>query len=492
MENPQEQQLTFQDYIATQLGSIVQSDLLTYQKCNSIISHQYSTWVYYELNSTVTFNSNSFNRNPTPQLLFQCSELFENANQEFIDFLFDPVEGLSEDQVETKRGLFRYLISVVEQDSIAETTCGYFYKVMNSIIQKRGADVWNFLENDQRIISSFLKHVDQPHICRIITELILYGNQPSKILDYSYLAQQISDRLFKIMAKKAYQSNIVDNICEIFIEILTRKSQNPNLDISQLILIKPSQLFQIAVQSNSEGPHSLLTLFLEYAKNNQQDQVDSFIEISHLIPLEFEKTYSNNIQYDRHFYKLFGRKNMKLLFLTLQLIQLNNKSINSRLINNGLVNVLINTIQEFPFHNQLHFTAFAIFEKLIESEQIDNIQDMIDSLSNFIVIQLLQPQNSVGYRAYLSKLANYLIDKQYNPVILKALKNNQQWEGFVQTTLQNINQVELNFLFNINPRQASNEQDSGNIQQDVNQQEIKTEDSSQENQYQDKQLKQQE
>ncbi|CAK76415.1 unnamed protein product (macronuclear) [Paramecium tetraurelia] len=452
MENQQEQQITFQDYIINSLGQIIQSDLLAYQKCNSIISNQFSTWLYYELISTINLNSNIFNRNPTPQLIFLCSELFENANQEFIDYLFDLVEGLSEDQAETKRGLFRYLISVVEQDFIAETTCGYFYKVMNSIIQKRGADVCNFLENDQRIISSFLKHVDQPHICRIITELILFANQPSKILDYSYLAQQISDRLFKIMERKSHQITIVDNICEIFVEILTRKSQNPNLDIQKLISIKPSQLFQIAVQSNSEGPHSLLILLLEYAKNNQQDHVDSFIDISHLIPLEFEKTYLTNIQQDRYFNKLFGRKNMKLLFLTSQLIQLNNKSINSKLIDNGLVNVLVNTIQEFPIHNQLHFTAFEIFEKLIESEQIDNILDMIDSLCNFIVTQLNQTQNYVGYRAFLSKLANYLINKQHIPAIQKALKNNQYWEGFVQTRLKDINQVELNFLFNINPR----------------------------------------
>ncbi|CAD8055933.1 unnamed protein product [Paramecium primaurelia] len=471
MENPQDQQLMIQEFIINYVTSINQSDLSVYQKCNSIITHEYSAWIYYELISTITLNSNIFNRNPTPQLLFQCSELFENANQEFIDYLFDHLEGLNEDQQVIKQGLFRYLITLVELDTISETICGYYYKAMNSIIQKRGADVWNFIENDQRIMSSFLKHVDQHHICKIITELIIFGNQPSNILDYSHLAQQFSDRLFKIMIKKSYQNIIVDNISDIFIEILTRKQQNQNLEISQIIMLQPSKLFQIAIQSNSEGPYHILNLLLEYFKNYQQDQIDSFIDISHLIPLEFQKTYQNYNYYDRYYNKLFGRKNVRLLNLTLQLIELNNQSINSKLIDNGLVNILINTICEFPFHNQLHYTSFLIFEKLIENHQIDQILQIIDPLLNFIINLFNQTQTIIGFKGFLSKLANYMINQQNNPVILTAMQNNQQWEIFCQTNLQKINQIELNFYFNFNPRKPINEQNFGqNLQQDVSQQ----------------------
>ncbi|CAD8091624.1 unnamed protein product [Paramecium sonneborni] len=453
MDNQQDQQNNFQDYIVTQLLSIVQSDQSYSSKCQAIIQNQFSPFIFQELINTIICSNNLYNRNPTPELFYQCSEIFQNANQDFIDYIFDITPNQNDESQLIKKNLFRTLISVVECDTLNETICGYLYKAMNSCIQKRGTDVWNYLENDSRIISSLIKHVDQPYICRIITELIIFGYQPQQLLDYSYKAQQISNRLFKMMIYKSHSNLIVDNISNIFIEIFQRKQQNPNLEISKILetFQHPKQLFDLEIQSNSKGPYSILNLLLEYIINYQQDQLELlFLNVLKLIPQQLKV---QNYQKDNYFGKLFGSSKMALILLTFQLIQLKNVAINSELIQQDFADIFINIALEFPLHQQLHHYVFWIFKTIIDSDQPESISKIIDSLLNFIIEQLSnqQKQNQVELEGFVSQLAKYLIDRQNNVIIGQAMKQNQQWKLICQTTLKNINQIEQSFLFNFNP-----------------------------------------
>ncbi|CAD8193917.1 unnamed protein product [Paramecium octaurelia] len=445
------------------------------------------------INYIIQFEDELIDKRTQIQYPFLTSEILGSQNQKLIDYLFEcPEEEIQNENLQIRQGLYNQLLSFLENDILNVTSAGYFAKAFIAIIKKRGFDVWATIVKNRAILSNLIKHIDIKHIAEIIEKLIILDtsqeNYEEKFLEER---KELLERIIKLLKHKSYNTEIVDNVCDILIEITTKSMSSLYYNNGEIIpfidIIKKPELFlKIALQTQRIGPYQLLINLVEMqskeTKKEDDDEVVHNLEkdysifesiLPELPPNLLNQDYhtSNFINSNRSSIQPFGLARMHLLKLIQVLVQTNDQKIIKILIHYGLIEALQAIILKYESNNQIHACCDKILRAIIDLNQDDFTLDVFENnnLLNYIVQNHNLENSKKGFIGFLTSISNYLEDKgKQNSKILKILRMNEQWQVFADNILNSVNSKEKPFLCNANPRPSQepdvlDEQETDNI-----------------------------
>ncbi|CAD8070462.1 unnamed protein product [Paramecium primaurelia] len=441
----------------------------------------------------IQFEDELIDKKTQIQYPFLTSEILGSQNQKLIDYLFEcPEEEIQNENQQIRQGLYNQLLSFLDNDILNVTSAGYFAKAFIAIIKKRGFDVWATIVNNKTILSNLIKHIDIKHIAEIIEKLIILDTSQENYEEKFFEERkQLLERIIKLLQNKSYNTEIVDNVCDILIEITTKSMSSLYYNNGEIIpfidIIKKPELFlKIALQTQRIGPYQLLINLVEMqskeTKKEDDDEVVHNLEkdysifeqiLSELPPNLLNQDYhtSNFINSNRSSIQPFGLARMHLLKLIQVLVQTNDYKIIKILINYKLIEALQEIIIKYESNNQIHACCDKILRAIIDLNQDDFTFDIFENnnLLNYIVQNHNIENSKKGFIGFLTSISNYLEDKsKQNNKIQKLLRMNDLWQQFTENILNNVNSKEKPFLCNANPRPSQepdvlDEQETDNI-----------------------------
>ncbi|CAD8179364.1 unnamed protein product [Paramecium octaurelia] len=413
------------------------------------------------------------------QYPFLCSEILGSQNQKLLDFLFErPEEGIEADAEMIRVNLYDQLISFLEADVFNMTSAGYFSKAFLAIIKKRGFDVWTQIINNKQILSNLIKHIDCKHIAEIIEKLIILDTT-QEFTNETFLNERkiLLQRIIILMQNKYYCSEIVENVCEVLIEITTKNMSclyYNNPDIVPFIdqITRPELLFEIAMKTQKPQPIQVIINLVEMSskesKKEEDDEVihnneKDFSIFQNIVPelpqnlLSKRYCAANFKNSNQEQVQPFGLHKIMLLKLIQTFVQTNDITVIEALLNAGLIQVLETICIQYPSNNQIHIITEKIIKSILDLNDEKLTENVFEfgSLIEFIIGYHTEQNEKKGYLALLTSLSNYLLEKSYNKTILQYYQDNEQWMEFVKNRLSNINQKEKPFLCNVNPKAKS-------------------------------------
>ncbi|CAD8127244.1 unnamed protein product [Paramecium sonneborni] len=439
----------------------------------------------------IQFEEELIDKKTQIQYPFLTSEILGSQNQKLIDYLFEGPEEENGNQ-QIRQGLYNQLLSFLENDILNVTSAGYFAKAFIAIIKKRGFDVWATIIKNKKILSNLIKHIDIKHIAEIIEKLIILDTSQENYEEKFFEERkELLERIIKLLQYKSYNTEIVDNVCEILIEITTKSMSSLYYNNGEIIpfidIIKKPELFlKLALQTQRIGPYQLLINLVEMqskeTKKEDDDEVVHNLEKDYsifesILPelpqnlLNQDYHTSNFINSNRLLIQPFGLARMHLLKLIQVLVQTNDYKIIKILINNRLIEALKIIILQYESNNQIHSCCDKIFRAIIDLNQDDFTNDIFENshLLNYIIQNHNTENTKKGFIGFMTSISNYLEDKsKQNNKIQKLLRINEQWQQFIENILNNINSKEKPFLCNANPRPSQepdvlDEQETDNI-----------------------------
>ncbi|CAD8066079.1 unnamed protein product [Paramecium sonneborni] len=434
---------------------------------------------------------------------FYVSEILGSENEKLINFLFDkpseqpsddgknPIEDEDTEQVQSieqtnniqeneiiRANLLENLLKLLENDVIIVTTAGYFAKVVNAIIHKRGHSFWEHLKHYQDIISNLFKHAYLKHIVDIFEKLILLEENFDQSIEYINERSSLLQRLVVFLKGKQHSQVIVGNICELFVELYKKsinqfESQNQEIKsmlVQFTITTTPLFFMNIALATQQSIVYNLLNVQFEflnkfYLSDQSHDIKINLIELYKPVIQLFEKALSQVDSLKIPFISSDGTEvsplgDAKLLIIQL-IIQLINKQEFYPYFTAELFSQIIDLVKLHPSNNQLHilFEKFvmAIFETFDE-----NLHRLIFEDTNLLLFIIQNNdekarQHKFGYQGILTRLTNYLDNNknksnsfQVSLQLLSAISID--WDDYIKG-LANVNKVEQEWILGINPKQ---------------------------------------
>ncbi|CAK84551.1 unnamed protein product (macronuclear) [Paramecium tetraurelia] len=387
-------------------------------------------------------------------------------------------EGIEADAEMIRVNLYDQLISFLEADVFNMTSAGYFSKAFLAILKKRGFDVWTQIINNKQILSNLIKHIDCKHIAEIIEKLIILDTT-QEFTDETFLNERkiLLQRIIILMQNKYYCSEIVENVCDILIEITTKNMSclyYNNPDIVPFIdqITRPELLFDIAMKTQKPQPIQVIINLVEMSskesKKEEDDEVihnneKDFSIFQNIVPelpqnlLSKRYCAANFKNSNQEQVQPFGLHKIMLLKLIQTFVQTNDITVIEALLNAGLIQVLETICIQYPSNNQIHIITEKIIKCILDLNDEKLTENVFEfgSLIEFIIGYHTEQNDKKGYLALLTSLSNYLLEKSYNKTILQYYQDNQQWMEFVKNRLTNINQKEKPFLCNVNPKAKS-------------------------------------
>ncbi|CAD8185847.1 unnamed protein product [Paramecium pentaurelia] len=441
----------------------------------------------------IQFEDELIDKKTQIQFPFLTSEILGSQNQKLIDYLFEcPEEEIQFENQQIRQGLYNQLLSFLENDILNVTSAGYFAKAFIAIIKKRGFDVWETIINNKSILSNLIKHIDIKHIAEIIEKLIILDTSQENYEEKFFEERkQLLERIIKLLQYKSYNTEIVDNVCDILIEITTKSMSSLYYNNGEIIpfidiIKKPELFFKIALQTQRIGPYQLLINLVEMqskeTKKEDDDEVVHNLEkdysifesiLSELPQNLLNQDYhtSNFINSNRISIQPFGLARMHLLKLIQVLVQTNDYKIIKILINSRLIEALQTIIIKYESNNQIHACCDKILRAIIDLNQDDFTLDVFENnnLLNYIVQNHNTENTKKGFIGFMTQISNYLEEKsKQNNKIQKLLRMNEQWQSFTENILNIVNSIEKPYLCNANPRPSQepdvlDEQETDNI-----------------------------
>ncbi|CAD8079852.1 unnamed protein product [Paramecium primaurelia] len=441
----------------------------------------------------IQFEDELIDKKTQIQFPFLTSEILGSQNQKLIDYLFEcPEEEIQFENQQIRQGLYNQLLSFLENDILNVTSAGYFAKAFIAIIKKRGFDVWETIINNKTILSNLIKHIDIKHIAEIIEKLIILDTSQENYEEKFFEERkQLLERIIKLLQYKSYNTEIVDNVCDILIEITTKSMSSLYYNNGEIIpfidiIKKPELFFKIALQTQRIGPYQLLINLVEMqskeTKKEDDDEVVHNLEkdysifesiLSELPQNLLNQDYhtSNFINSNRISIQPFGLARMNLLKLIQVLVQTNDYKIIKILIDSRLIQALQIIIIKYESNNQIHACCDKILRAIIDLNQDDFTLDVFENnnLLNYIVQNHNTENTKKGFIGFMTQISNYLEEKsKQNNKIQKLLRMNEQWQSFTENILNNVNSIEKPYLCNANPRPSQepdvlDEQETDNI-----------------------------
>ncbi|CAD8174084.1 unnamed protein product [Paramecium pentaurelia] len=435
---------------------------------------------------------------------FYGSEILGSENDKLINFLFEkPTEESQEDvrnpiddneeteQIESleqnnniqeneiiRAGLLDNLLKLLESDSIIITTAGYFAKVINSIINKKGYYFWEHLKHYPDIISNLFKHSYLKHIVDIFEKLIIMEENYDQSTEYMNERLALLQRLVVFLKGKQHSSVIVGNICELFVE-LYRKSiysfdnqqqEYKNMLVQFTITTTPLFFMNLAQATQQSVVYQILNVQFEFLNkfqlSDQSNEVNiNLIQLYKPVIQLLEKAIIQVDIFKIPFISADGIEVRPLgdakLFIIQLIVQLIQKSEFYRHFTAELFCQIINLVKLHPNNNQLHL----LFEKLI----VELFEKNDEFLHRLILdeAQLLQfiiqnndekaRQNKYGFKGILTRLSNYLNSNKNKSNLFQVsqyLLTQMQidWDEYMKG-LERVNKIEQEWILGINPRQ---------------------------------------
>ncbi|CAD8128039.1 unnamed protein product [Paramecium sonneborni] len=441
----------------------------------------------------IQFEDELINKKTQIQYPFLTSEILGSQNQKLIDYLFEcPEEEIENENKQIRQGLYNQLLSFLENDILNVTSAGYFAKTYIAIIKKRGFDVWATIVKNKSIIQNLIKHIDIKHISEIIEKLIILDTSQENYEEKFFEERKaLLERIMRLLQHKSYNIEIVDNVCDILIEITTKSMSSLYYNNGEIIpfidiIRKPELFLKLALQTQRIGPYQLLINLVEMqskeTKKEDDDEVVHNLEKDYsifesILPelpqnlLNQDYHTSNFINSNRLSIQPFGLARMHLLRLIQVLVQTNDNKIIKTLLNNRLIETLQIIILKYESNNQIHSCCDKILRAIIDLNQDEFTNDVLENnnLLNYIILNHKTENTKKGFIGFMTSISNYLEDKsKQNNKILKLLRINEQWQQFIENILNNVNSKEKPFLCNANPRPSQepdvlDEQETDNI-----------------------------
>ncbi|CAD8193241.1 unnamed protein product [Paramecium octaurelia] len=445
------------------------------------------------INYIIQFEDELIDKKTQIQFPFLTSEILGSQNQKLIDYLFEcPEEEIQFENQQIRQGLYSQLLSFLENDILNVTSAGYFAKAFIAIIKKRGFDVWATIIKNKAILSNLIKHIDIKHIAEIIEKLIILDTSQENYEEKFFEERkELLERIIKLLQHKSYNTEIVDNVCDILIEITSKSMSSLYYNNGEIIpfidiIKKPDLFLNIALQTQRIGPYQLLINLVEMqskeTKKEDDDEVVHNLEkdysifesiLPELPPNLLNQDYhtSNFVNSNRSSIQPFGLARMHLLKLIQVLVQTNDYKIIKILINCRLIQALYVIILKYESNNQIHACCDKILRAIIDLNQDDFTQDVFENndLLNYIVQNHTVENSKKGFIGFMTQISNYLEEKaKQNSKISKFLRNNEQWQQFTENILNTVNSKEKPYLCNANPRPSQepdvlDEQETDNI-----------------------------
>jgi hypothetical protein len=134
---------------------------------------------------------------------------------------------------DSDRALLSHLFSLLDLDSLCVTSAGYFSKFIQSIIKKRGYELWGWLINNPYVLSGLVKHLDTSHVGDIVEKLIVLDTQDEVQNECTYLSERIGllKRVISYMLNKSHARDVTENVSELLCEIISKGMMHGTTEI---------------------------------------------------------------------------------------------------------------------------------------------------------------------------------------------------------------------------------------------------------------------
>ncbi|CAD8179091.1 unnamed protein product [Paramecium pentaurelia] len=409
---------------------------------------------FWEMLLIINFDETSQNSNYP----FIVTEMVKNKPEQIFDFLFQF------NQIELDDSM-TFLFQTIDRDCLDETIAGYFSTFICSLIKIRGSDLWSYLQiNGKYIYEDLIKNIHINHIADIIYNLIaLINNKGNLASNYNQDRICLLNRTIDILLNKYYDSQIVENVCNILIDLLKNVTEQ---DLKQLILEKiciPNSYFDLILQTKSSLLADLLIQLLY--------EIQQFTIITLQIQPDFEFNYQQFQYIGQRFgsaltmeininnfistygvsQEILGYTKLKLIEFYYRILQNNNLTLINYFNHQEIFQILIDFIQRFEFNNQLQNYFMEIILFIFCNQNLGYIQQIIID-SNFLGFlyflnkEYLKQVGSIrkpitkGYQGIVNKLSYFFREVNYN----------DEWNQYIENH-QKIFNIENNYLYGIPP-----------------------------------------
>jgi len=146
----------------------------------------------------------------------------------------------------------------------------------------------------------------------------------------------------------------------------------------------------------------------------------------------------------------FGKTRLSMLDLLLSYVKLQNEKLSAKMVNSGLLNVLLELYVKNPWSNIVHTSLSKIFDFILihgpESfirglfEQGRILDFILEALKHteFVINSKMAGKIYKGYVAYLHRLANTIEESKFG-FVREYCNNHKDWQAFKNTELRDVN-----------------------------------------------------
>ncbi|CAD8195903.1 unnamed protein product [Paramecium octaurelia] len=416
---------------------------------------------FWELLLVINFDESSQNGNH----LFIVTEILRTQPEQIFDHLF------RFNQIEYMDSM-NFLFQTLDRDCIDETIAAYFSKFISSFMQVRGAELWNYLQtNGKYIYEDLMKNLHINHIADIVYNLIAFFNKNDQGQNYNQERLFLLNRTIDILLNKHYDLQIVENVCNILIDLLRNLTDQ---EFKQMMLDKvyiPDSFFDLIFLTKS---HLLADLLIQLLYESQQ-----FTMLSQQYQPDFQfnyqqfevigKKFSQALTLDLNLNnfstsygvqsEILGQTKIKLIQFYLNILQSNNLTLINYFNHQEILLNLMFFIQQYEFNNQLQNYFMHIIAQIFSNTNLEFLQKQVSYELNILgflsflnqeyykQVGLIRKPITKGYQGMVNKLTAFFKDVIYT----------EEWNQYIQNH-QQILYIEDNYLFGIIPENKKNNQ----------------------------------
>ncbi|CAD8121786.1 unnamed protein product [Paramecium sonneborni] len=402
---------------------------------------------FWEMLLIINFNeANQDSRYP-----FIVTEIIKKQSEMIFDFLFQ-LNFIEQSEC------IEFLFQTLDNDFLEAPNAAYFSKFVCSLIDTRGIYLLNYLIlYGKYIIDDLIKHIDNNHIANIIYNLIGLINKKG-LQDPDFKQQRIFflQRIICILQNKYYDSQIVENISNIIINLLENVNE---LEYKKLIfqsIYYPETFFMLILQTKSVQLVDILILLLRETLDDLQFNYQSFQIIGQQFvqALKMENNQLNFMSTYGQEQEILGQTKLKLIEFYYNILQTENLTLIQYFDHQEIQSILMQFIQKYEFNNSLQNYYLQIIFYIFNNQNLVQIQQTIFDMDLLGFLCLLNTKYykqvgkikkpiTKGYQGMANKLTLYFQQVNYT----------DQWNNY-KNNHQSILDLEINYLLGIHPTES--------------------------------------
>ncbi|KAM3141909.1 hypothetical protein pb186bvf_005995 [Paramecium bursaria] len=290
-----------------------------------------------------------------------------------------------------RQNLLAIFFSFLDQETLNETSVGYYSKVLNAMIRKNGGELWDHIMQNTDILVNLLKHIQYTQFVELISKLIVLEVRLHEqvCLNTRFMRErkQVVEILINQFQDQKDSVDTLDNLSQILITVLqTGQDYYEQMrDIFDLIL-SPGAFFDLAKKT---GAVQLFRLICEICKflqyNNIRDKRNpQFVVIIQSITNQIKFNDEDYITTYGRAHQVFGQRNLFILMIIRQLIAFKQTLLYEAMLQSDVINFCLILIERYEWNNQLVLQIQQIFTDLLMDDRINKRILQETQLLNFI------------------------------------------------------------------------------------------------------------